>query len=162
MNVTTHGAMLDNSTLDATLAASTITEARKKSYNFSRPYYTDRISVLVKKSSGIVDLADLDGKIVGAALSATTRGKLTALGSEIGVHMSFAEHSTHPAIKIALVTGHVGALSADRSILNGGGSICGKIEFLAIRKRVFREGGQAIWHFRDSLAIKCLLTAFET
>ena len=44
VNVTTRGAMLDNGTLDATLATFTITEARKKSYNFSRPYYTDHIA----------------------------------------------------------------------------------------------------------------------
>ena len=103
VNVTTRGAMLDNGTLDATLATFTITEARKKSYNFSRPYYTDHIGVLVKKSSGIVDLKDLDGKTVGVALSATTRDKLTAAGDEIGIHMSFAEYSTYPEIKIALV-----------------------------------------------------------
>ena len=119
VNVTTRGAMLDNGTLDATLATFTITEARKKSYNFSRPYYTDHIGVLVKKSSGIVDLAGLDGKTVGVALSATTREKLTAAGDEIGIHMKFAEYSTYPEIKIALVTGRVDAFSVDRSILNG-------------------------------------------
>lgn len=119
VNVTTRGAMLDNGTLDATLATFTITEARKKSYNFSRPYYTDHIGVLVKKSSGIVDLAGLDGKTVGVALSATTRDKLTAAGDEIGIHMNFAEYSTYPEIKIALVTGRVDAFSVDRSILNG-------------------------------------------
>ena len=117
VNVTTRGAMLDNGTLDATLATFTITEARKKSYNFSRPYYTDHIGVLVKKSSGITDLADLDGKTVGVALSATTRDKLTAAGDEIGIHMNFAEYSTYPEIKIALVTGRVDAFSVDRSIL---------------------------------------------
>ena len=37
VNVTTRGAMLDNGTLDATLATFTITEERKRSYNFSRP-----------------------------------------------------------------------------------------------------------------------------
>ena len=119
VNVTTRGAMLDNGTLDATLATFTITEARKKSYNFSRPYYTDHIGVLVKKSSGIVDLKDLDGKTVGVALSATTRDKLTAAGDEIGIQMNFAEYSTYPEIKIALVTGRVDAFSVDRSILNG-------------------------------------------
>ena len=119
VNVTTRGAMLDNGTLDATLATFTITEARKKSYNFSRPYYTDHIGVLVKKSSGITDLADLDGKTVGVALSATTRDKLTAAGDEIGIHMKFAEYSTYPEVKIALVTGRVDAFSVDRSILNG-------------------------------------------
>ena len=103
VNVTTRGAMLDNGTLDATLATFTITEARKKSYNFSRPYYTDHIGVLVKKSSGINHIID----------------KLTAAGDEIGIHMNFAEYSTYPEIKIALVTGRVDAFSVDRSILNG-------------------------------------------
>lgn len=119
VNVTTRGAMLDNGTLDATLATFTITDARKKSYNFSRPYYTDHIGVLVKKSSGITELKDLDGKTVGVALSATTRDKLTAAGDEIGIHMKFAEYSTYPEIKIALVTGRVDAFSVDRSILAG-------------------------------------------
>ncbi len=59
MNVTTRGAMLDNGTLDATLATFTITDARKKTYDFSRPYYIDHIGVLVLKKSGITDLAGL-------------------------------------------------------------------------------------------------------
>ena len=56
VNVTTRGAMLDNGTLDATLATFTITDARKKTYDFSRPYYIDHIGVLVLKKSGITDL----------------------------------------------------------------------------------------------------------
>lgn len=119
VNVTTRGAMLDNNTLDATLATFTITEARKKSYNFSRPYFTDYIGVLVKKSSGIHEFADLDGKMIGVAMSATTRDKLTAAGDEIGIRMNFAEYATYPEIKIALVTGRVDAFSVDRSILRG-------------------------------------------
>ena len=66
VNVTTRGAMLDNGTLDATLATFTITDARKKTYDFSRPYYIDHIGVLVLKKSGITDLAGLDGKTVGS------------------------------------------------------------------------------------------------
>ncbi len=119
VNVTTRGIMLDNGTLDATLATFTITEARKKSYNFSQPYFTDHIGVLVKKDAGITELADLDGKTVGVASSATTRDKLTQAGDEIGIHMQFAEYATYPEIKIALVTGRVDAFSVDRSILMG-------------------------------------------
>lgn len=119
VNVTTRGIMLDNGTLDATLATFTITEARKKSYNFSQPYFIDHIGVLVKKSSGINELKDLDGKIIGVASSATTRDKLKAAGDEIGISMKFAEYATYPEIKIALVTGRVEAFSVDRSILYG-------------------------------------------
>ncbi len=119
VNVTTRGIMLDNGTLDATLATFTITEARKKSYNFSQPYFTDHIGVLVKKSSGIERLEDLDGKTVGVASSATTRDKLAQAGDELGIHMEFAEYATYPEIKIALVTGRVQAFSVDKSILYG-------------------------------------------
>lgn len=119
VNVSTRGIMLDNNTLDATLATFTITDARKKSYNFSQPYFTDYIGVLVKKDSGITELAHLDGKTVGVAVSATTRDKLTDAGNEIGISMEFAEYATYPEIKIALVTGRVDAFSVDRSILMG-------------------------------------------
>lgn len=119
VNVSTRGVMLDNNTLDAALATFTITEARKRSYNFSQPYFTDYVGVLVKKDSGITELADLDGKTVGVAVSATTKDKLTEAGNEIGISMNFAEYSTYPEIKIALVTGRVDAFSVDRSILRG-------------------------------------------
>lgn len=119
VNVTTRGAMLDNGTLDATLATFTITEERKRSYNFSQPYYIDYIGVLVKENSGINSLAELDGKTVGVALSATTKEKLTDAADELGIDINFAEYSTYPEIKIALATGRVDAFSVDRSILSG-------------------------------------------
>ena len=119
VNVTTRGAMLDNGTLDATLATFTITDARKKTYDFSRPYYIDHIGVLVLKKSGITDLAGLDGKTVGVALSATTKDKLGAAAAEAGITLKFAEYATYPEIKIALVAGRVDAFSVDSSILLG-------------------------------------------
>lgn len=119
VNVTTRGAMLDNGTLDATLATFTITDARKKTYDFSRPYYIDHIGVLVLKKSGITDLGGLEGKTVGVALSATTKNKLGAAAAEAGITLKFAEYATYPEIKIALVAGRVDAFSVDSSILFG-------------------------------------------
>lgn len=119
VNVTTRGAMLDNGTLDATLATFTINDQRKRTYDFSRPYYIDHIGVLVKKDSGITDLAGLDGKTVGVALSATTKDKLREAAEEIGITLNFAEYATYPEIKIALVAGRVDAFSVDSSILVG-------------------------------------------
>ncbi|MEC4184961.1 transporter substrate-binding domain-containing protein [Adlercreutzia sp. R21] len=119
VNATTRGAMLDNGALDAALATFTITEDRRRSYDFSRPYYIDYIGVLVKKDAGIADLADLDGKTVGVALSATTKDKLREAADAIGITLKFAEYATYPEIKIALVVGRVDAFSVDRSILLG-------------------------------------------
>ncbi len=119
VNVTTRGAMIDNGTLDAALATFTINEQRQRTYDFSRPYYIDHIGVLVKKDSGITDLAGLNGKTVGVALSATTKDKLREAAAEIGITLNFAEYATYPEIKIALVAGRVDAFSVDSSILVG-------------------------------------------
>ncbi len=119
VNATTRGAMLDNGALDAALATFTITEDRRRSYDFSRPYYIDTIGILVKKDAGIDDLAGLDGKTVGVALSATTKDKLREAADRLGITLNFAEYATYPEIKIALVVGRVDAFSVDRSILLG-------------------------------------------
>lgn len=119
VNASTRGAMLDNGTLDAVMATFTITEERKRSYNFSQPYYTDHIGILVKKGSGIASLRDLDGKTVGVAMAATTRDKLSEAAAEQGITLRFSEYATYPELKIALVAGRIDAFSVDRSILEG-------------------------------------------
>lgn len=119
VNVTTRGAMLDTGVLDASLATFTITEARRRSYNFTDPYYQDFIGILVKQASGIESFEDLDGKTIGVAQAATTRAKLEELAAEKNIHLEFAEYATYPEIKIALVTGRVAAFSVDKSILKG-------------------------------------------
>ena len=49
----TRGELLDSGDIDAVLATFTITEERKKSWDFTTPYYTDYVSVLVEDSTGI-------------------------------------------------------------------------------------------------------------
>ena len=118
VNVTTRGAMLDNGTLDATLATFTITDARKKTYGFSRPYYIDHIGVLVLKKSGITDLSGLDGKTVGVALSATTKDKLGAAAAEAGItEVRRVRHLSRDQDRAR--GGRVDAFSVDSSILLG-------------------------------------------
>ena len=48
----TRGELLDSGDIDAVLATFTITEERKKSWDFTTPYYTDYVSVLVEDSNG--------------------------------------------------------------------------------------------------------------
>ena len=48
----TRGPLLDTGELDMVIATFTITEERKKSYNFSDPYYTDGVAIMVKKDAG--------------------------------------------------------------------------------------------------------------
>ena len=46
----TRGQLVDSGDIDMVIATFTITEERKKTWNFSTPYYIDAISLLVKKS----------------------------------------------------------------------------------------------------------------
>ncbi len=56
--------LLDSGDLDCVLATFTITDERKKSWDFSTPYFTDFVTVLVEDSTGIASLADLADKTV--------------------------------------------------------------------------------------------------
>lgn len=115
----TRGPLLDNGELDMIIATFTITEERKLTYNYSTPYYTDAVGMLVKRSSGIASLADLNGKTIGVAQSATSKDAIGAAASAIGVTLNFAEFATYPEIKTALDSGRVDVFSVDKSILNG-------------------------------------------
>jgi putative glutamine transport system substrate-binding protein len=115
----TRGPLLDNGELDLIIATFTITEERKLTYNFSTPYYTDAVGMLVKKSSGIKGLADLDGKTIGVAQSATSRVAIDEAAKAVGASLKFAEFATYPEIKAALDSGRVDVFSVDRSILAG-------------------------------------------
>ncbi|WP_261429527.1 transporter substrate-binding domain-containing protein [Xiamenia xianingshaonis] len=119
VNVTTRGAMIDNGTLDAVLATFSVTDERKRSYAFSRPYYIDHLGILVKQGKGLEAFEDLDGKTIGVALSATSKRTLEDAAREAGIGLHFAEYSTYPEIKIALVADRIDAFSVDRSILGG-------------------------------------------
>ncbi|PMP85396.1 MAG: adhesin, partial [Thermodesulfobium narugense] len=61
----TRGPLLDNGEVDMVIATFTITPEREKSFNFSIPYFTDGVALLVKKDSGIKSFTDLNGKTIG-------------------------------------------------------------------------------------------------
>ncbi|SHN63026.1 transporter substrate-binding domain-containing protein [Desulfitobacterium chlororespirans] len=115
----TRGPLLDSGDVDMVVATFTITEDRKKSYNFSDPYYIDSVGLLVKKAPGYKGLKDLDGKNIGVAQSATSKTALQAEADKLGIKVKFQEFATYPEIKAALDSGRVDAFSVDRSILLG-------------------------------------------
>ncbi|MGM9572699.1 MAG: transporter substrate-binding domain-containing protein [bacterium] len=115
----TRGPLLDTGELDMVIATFTITEERKKSYNFSDPYYTDGVAIMVKKDAGYNSLKDLDGKTVGVAQSATSKDAIQAAADEMGIKVKFSEYATYPEIKAALISKRVDAFSVDAAILSG-------------------------------------------
>lgn len=115
----TRGPLLDNGEIDAVIATFTITEERKQSYNFSDPYFTDGVGLLVKKSLGIKEFKDLDGKNIGVAQSSTTKKALQDEATKAGITLNFSEFGSYPELSAALDSGRIDCFSVDASILNG-------------------------------------------
>lgn len=115
----TRGPLLDNGEIDIVVATFTVTEERKKSYNFSDPYFTDSVGLMVKKSANIKSLKDLNNKKIGVAQSATSKKAIQEQADKDGIKISFSEFATYPEIKAALDAGRIDCFSVDGSILNG-------------------------------------------
>jgi putative glutamine transport system substrate-binding protein len=115
----TRGPLLDNGEIDMVAATFTITEERKNSYNFSDPYLTDGVGLLVKKSTGVSSLKDLNGKTIGVAQSSTTKVALEDEAKKQGTTLKFSEFGSYPEINAALDSGRVDCFAVDASILNG-------------------------------------------
>lgn len=127
--------LLDSGDIDCVLATFTITDERKESWDFSTPYYTDYVTVLVENASGITTLADLVDKKVGVSSGSTSARSLVSAMIEAGLvsgdgfdadtfdpalwttGVSFQQYDDYPAISTALSAGEVDAFCVDKSIL---------------------------------------------
>ncbi|MCM8711424.1 transporter substrate-binding domain-containing protein [Clostridium sp. SYSU_GA19001] len=119
VNAKTRGPLLDSGEVDMIAATFTITEERKKSYNFSDSYFTDGVALMVKKASGITDLKGLDGKKIGVAQSSTSKKSLQEAADKEGIKLTFSEFGSYPELKAALDSGRIDCFSVDGAILNG-------------------------------------------
>lgn len=131
----TRTALLDSGDIDMVAATFTITPERKKSWDFTTPYYTDHVGVLVEKASNIKNLADLKGKVVGVASGSTSAKALVKAMIDAKIidgegfdpktfdastwtkGISFKQYADYPAISTALTSGEVAAFCVDKSIL---------------------------------------------
>ena len=128
--------LLDSGDIDCVLATFTITDERKQSWDFTTPYYTDHVTVLVEDSSGIKTLADLKDKLVGVSSGSTSARALVSAMVDAGVldganfskdtfdpatwkeGISFQQFDDYPGISTALAAGQVDAFCVDKSILS--------------------------------------------
>lgn len=131
----TRGELLDSGDLDCVLATFTITDERRNSWDFSTPYYTDHVTVLVENSSNIKSLKDLEGKVVGVSSGSTSARSLVSAMIDAGVikgegfskdtfdaatwkeGVSFQQYDDYPTISTALSANEVQAFCVDKSIL---------------------------------------------
>ncbi len=131
----TRGELLDSGDIDCVLATFTITDERKESWDFSTPYYTDHVTVLVEDESGIDDLEGLVDTTVGVSSGSTSaRSLVEAMIDEELISdenydpdsfdpslwtdgISFRQYDNYPAISTALDAGEIDAFCVDKSIL---------------------------------------------
>lgn len=117
----TRGPLIDNDQLDIICATYTITPVRQEDWDFSTPYRTDHVGILVKKAAGMKSMADLDGKVIGVSQGSTTKDLVGEMLKDQGVDAtpSFQEFPDYPSIKSALDAGNIDAFAMDRSTLKG-------------------------------------------
>ena len=127
--------LLDSGDIDCVLATFTITDERKESWDFTTPYFTDHVTVLVQTASGITDLAGLKDKSVGVSSGSTSAKSLTQAMIDAGLvdgtdfdaetfdaatwteGIAYKQYDDYPAISTALSAGEVDAFCVDKSIL---------------------------------------------
>lgn len=127
--------LLDSGDIDCVLATFTITDERKESWDFSTPYYTDHVTVLVENASGITSLEGLVDKTVGVSSGSTSAKSLVKAMIEAGLitgegfdeetfdpatwteGVTFQQYDDYPTISTALGAGEVDAFCVDKSIL---------------------------------------------
>ena len=115
----TRAAMLKNGEIDIAIATFTITEERRKEFNFSRPYFTDELGSLVRADSKINELKDLDGRIAGVVRGSTAKTAFENECLKLEIDVTVLEFANYPEIKEALITGKIDAFVSDKSILYG-------------------------------------------
>lgn len=131
----TRGELLDSGDIDCVLATFTITDERKESWDFTTPYYTDAVTVLVEDASGITNLEALVDKTVGVSSGSTSARALVQAMVEAGLisgdnfdpetfdastwteGIAFQQYDDYPTISTALSAGEVDAFCVDKSIL---------------------------------------------
>lgn len=127
--------LLDSGDIDCVLATFTITDERKKSWDFTTPYFTDHVGVLVENASGITNLSGLVDMSVGVSSGSTSAkslveamiaaGLITGDGYDAETFdpatwtegVSFKQYEDYPSISTALSAGEVDAFCVDKSIL---------------------------------------------
>ncbi len=100
---------------DAVIAGMSITDARKKIFDFSDPYYTSNILLAVKKGDKVTSYADLSGKTIGAKNGTASYAWLDEHVSEYGYSIKvFDEGST---MYDSLNSGSIDGLMDDEAVL---------------------------------------------
>lgn len=115
----TRGGLLDNGELDCVIAAFTVTDERKNSWNFTQQYRLEPVSFLVNKSSGVKSIADMNGYIIGVGQGTTTASLMEEYVKDKGISVNYTVQDFQYISDgvAALKSGQIDAYSVDRMAL---------------------------------------------
>lgn len=118
--------------VDCLIAAYSISDMRKKNFDFSDPYYKDQIKVMVQKSALYDRFEDLKGKKIGVLAGVNTAVECAVKMNEIGLiedfdrlafdadtyegGVAFKSYESYNELSEALEEGNVDAICLDGSI----------------------------------------------
>ncbi|MCR4822553.1 MAG: transporter substrate-binding domain-containing protein [Treponema sp.] len=112
-------AYLNQDKLDMVIATFTVTDERKQYYDFSDIYYTDSVGLMVKKSSGITSLKNLENKKVGITQGSMTASTIKNAAIREGIFLSVVTYPSNQSLKEALNKDEIQAFCIDKAILHG-------------------------------------------
>ncbi|MBQ8829892.1 MAG: basic amino acid ABC transporter substrate-binding protein [Burkholderiaceae bacterium] len=120
---------ISSGNIDAAISGMSITEVRKKAINFSNPYYTSGLSILVHSDNNdIKSLKDLEGKKIAVQIGTTGAEKASTVKDATVVSFNNSNEpfmelnnkgvdaaiSDHPVIAYYLVQGGSGKIVGER------------------------------------------------
>lgn len=148
----TRGGLLDNGELDCVIGGFTVTEERKRSWNFTQAYRLEPVAFMVSKDAGVTTLADMDGFVIGVGQGTTTAELIKEYAQEKGIEVNL-EIQDFQYISdgvAALKTGQIDAYSVDRM-----GLAAYLDDTLMLTEDAFgiQEIGIALKHGNDELTI---------
>lgn len=109
-------ASLGESQCDGMIAGMTITEERRKSYDFSDPYFEDGQIMFVKGDSEITSPEELAGKTV--AVKTGTQSETYAMSIADEYDFTVVSYKDSPAVYTAVISGSNDAGFEDFSVVN--------------------------------------------
>ncbi len=106
---------INNGTVDVGISAITINDERKKTYDFTDPYFEATQLIMVPKDSPITTLQELKGKKIG--VQTATTGELAVQEAFGKTYEGIKGYDDTPSAVDDLVLGRVDAVVADNAVL---------------------------------------------
>jgi polar amino acid transport system substrate-binding protein len=101
-----------NGSYDAVISAVTITEERKKDFDFSAPYIkADQVLVTERAAEGVNSIADLSGKKIGALIGSAAQAALDKLKDKYSIRLVSFRDQTEAVTD--MLSGDVNAVVLD-------------------------------------------------